>query len=247
MPDNSVSVVIPVRDEQVEALDEILHLQNEGHWLHPNKVIWNLIVVDDGSIVPFPKLPFPIRLYRHASSKGYGAALKTGILKAQTEWIVTADGDGQHRFRDIVRLVEFTQDFPEVDMVIGDRRIKERGLRFWGRKGLNWTASLFARRWISDLNSGLRIFRRKVALGYFPILSDEFSFTTGITLAMLADGYKVDWLPIRVGPRRFGETKVKLWRHGLATLKLIFWIGLALRTREIRQWLRPLFQKVHLK
>lgn len=236
MSDDTVSVVVPVRDESIASIDKTLALYREGHWLLPNRIHWRLIIVDDGS-----RIPFPGATYRHKTPQGYGAALKTGILHAHTEWILTADGDGQHRLRDMERLVEFTKDFPELDMVIGDRRVREQGIRLWGRKGLNWLATLFAGRWINDLNSGMRIFRRRIALGYLPILSDQFSFTTGITLAMIADGYKVDFLPIRVSPRQFGQTKVKLLTHGWQTLKLICWIGLALRTRWLRQWLRPLW------
>ena len=153
--------------------------------------------------------------------------------------MVTADGDGQHRWRDIQRLVEFMEEFPENAMVIGDRRLKEANPKRWlGRKVLNWLASLFAGRWIPDLNSGLRCFRREVALGYLPILCNHFSFTTTLTLSMLADGYGVDWLPIRVLERQQGQSQVHVWRDGWQTLRYILWIGLALRTRRLRAWLR---------
>ena len=111
-------------------------------------------------------------------------------------------------------------------------------MRYVGRKGLNWIASLFAWRWIPDLNSGLRIFQRSMALGYFPILCDRFSFTSSLTLSMLADCYLVDWLPIKVAPRTHGTSKVHVWRDGWLTLRTILWIGLGLRTRRIRAWLR---------
>ena len=227
------SVVIPVRDESPEAALEILTILTTEKW-HDRRE-WETIIVDDGSQTPFPGARI-----RHEVSQGYGAAIKAGLSVATGEWVITADGDGQHRFRDLLRLVEFMEEFPENAMVVGDRRLKERGLRLWGRKGLNWAASLFAGRWIPDLNSGLRIFRRQVALGYLPILCDQFSFTTTLTLSMLADGYRVDWLPIRVQPRREGQSKVAVWRDGVRTLGLIVWIGLALRTRGLRAWLRRL-------
>ena len=235
VPDRSVAVVIPVRDESADGVAEILRYYREGHWMDPERIGWQLIIVDDGSTTPFPEAT-----YRHEAPRGYGAALKTGIANTHAHWIVTMDGDGQHRVRDMVRLVEFTRDFPGVDLVIGDRRVKEAGVRLWGRRALNWLASLFACRWIADLNSGLRIFRREIAMGYFPILSDGFSFTTSLTLSMLADRYQVDWLPILVSPRSNGTTNVKLWQDGWRTVKLILWIGGALRTRTLRRWVRPL-------
>ena len=192
-----------------------------------------VVLVDDGSQVPV--LGADIRF---SPSRGYGAALKAGIDKASTDLVCTMDGDGQHTAYDVKRLEEFLCYLPQNSMVVGDRRLKERGQRYWGRKLLNWMASVFAGRFIPDLNSGLRLFKRNTAIGYFPILCDGFSFTTSLTLAMLADGYTVDWLPIKVQPRRYGQTKVRVWRDGWITLRTILWIGLALRTRTIRAWLR---------
>lgn len=149
------------------------------------------------------------------------------------------DGDGQHTLADVQRLIEFVTYFPHLAMVIGDRRLHERGLRLWGRKMLNWTATLFTGRWIPDLNSGLRIFRRDLALAYEPILCDQFSYTTSFTLSLLTDGYAVDWLPIKVAPRNHGQSKVHVLVDGWRTLKYIVVIGLALNTRTIRRWIRP--------
>ena len=219
------TVVIPVRDEDHRILVGLLYdLKQRGY---------PTILVDDGS-----KEPVNGAHIRFKTPQGYGAALKAGIDHATTDLVCTMDGDGQHSAWDVKRLEDFMVYFSKLDMVIGDRRLKDRGKRLWGRKVLNWTASVFARRWISDLNSGLRIFKRGVAVSYFPILSQGFSFTTSLTLSMLTDGYQVDWLPIKVASRKHGETKVKLWRDGWRTLKVIIWIGGALRTRKIRAWLR---------
>mgnify|MGYP001576580314 FL=1 len=230
-----ISVVIPVKDERPEAISDILTIKTTDKW-HDLRYDWEILIVDDGSRVPFPGATL-----RHERSQGYGAALKAGIRAAHGEWVVTADGDGQHRWRDIQRLVEFMEEFPENAMVIGNRRVKEPTVkRLLGRKMLNALASLFAGKWISDLNSGLRIFRKDIALGYFPILCNQFSFTTSLTLAFLADGYLVDWLPIRVLERRRGQSHVKVWSDGFRTLWYILWIGGALRTRGLRRVWRSL-------
>lgn len=220
------TVVIPVKNEDQRTLTKLLYdLDKRGY---------PVVVIDDGSETPVASadIRFP------PPGRGYGAALKAGIDKATTDLVCTMDGDGQHTATDVKRLEEFLCYFPENVMVIGDRRLKERGARLWGRKVLNWTASVFARRWVNDLNSGLRILRRNVLIGYFPILSNGFSFTTSATLACLADGLAIDWLPIKVLPRTYGTSKVCVWRDGWQTLKVILWIGLAFRTRKLRAWIR---------
>ena len=234
MSDHLISLVIPVRDEAPEVVKALLDQLTVVHF---PSYMREIIVVDDGS-----QTPCPYATLSHPTAQGYGATIKSGILHAKGELIATLDGDGQHTLHDLQRLLDFFIYFQPLDMAVGDRRIKDAGVRLWGRKCLNWTATLFAGKWIPDLNSGMRIFRRSVVLGYLPILSDQFSFTTSLTLSMLTDGYHVDFLPIKVHSRTVGVSKVSLWQDGWRTLKLIVWIGVALRTRRLRQWLRPTWQ-----
>ena len=195
-----------------------------------------LIIVDDGSETPIPEATI-----RHERNRGYGAALKTGIRAATRDYIITMDGDGQHTVSDVIRLWLYFQ-LIDVDMIVGVRKIKEVGrLRVWGRAFLNLCASILAGIWLPDLNSGLRIFKRDLALKYEPILCNTYSFTTSLTLMHLIDGYKVEWMPIEVQKRTHGKSKVKVIEHGFITLYYILKIGVALRTRGIREWKRKLF------
>ena len=95
-----------------------------------------------------------------------------------------------------------------------------------------------------DLNSGMRMFKREIAVGYEPILCDTFSFTTSLTVAMTADNYKVAWFPINVQRRYSGKSNVNLIKDGFITVFYIFWIGFALRTRRIRAWLRSMWKPI---
>src|SRR6185436_3019080 len=61
---------------------------------------------------------------------------------------------------------------------------------------------------IPDLNSGLRLFRKELARRYIRLLPDGFSFTTSITLAMFADGWRVRYLAIDYY-KRAGRSKVR--------------------------------------
>ena len=234
-----IAIVIPVKDEDPAALEALLSVATVDKW--QSKHAWETLIVDDGSVVP---VPARYRALRFETSQGYGAALKAGMLLAhQPDYIVTCDGDGQHRWQDIQRLVEFVEEFPECAMVIGNRRVVETSFkRYVGRKCLNMLASVFAWSWIPDLNSGLRIIKWEALKGYLPILCNSFSFTTSLTMAMLCDGYRIDWLPIRVLPRPSGQSHVRVLRHGWITLWYIVVIGLALRTRRLRSWVRPLWQ-----
>lgn len=223
---NTVSVVIPVHKEKVSVVENLYYdLLELGY---------EVIVVDDGSTM---KLSIPhVATFRH---RGYGGAIKEGIRRATRPYILTMDGDGEHRVDDVVKLDKTFHLITLCDMLVGCRwNKKESALRWIGRKGINFIAALWCRHFLVDLNSGMRIFRRELALGYESILCDTFSFTTSLTMCMVTDNHKVAWFPIDTNPRVYGKSHVKLFRDTLITLKYIFWIGFALRTRKMRAWLR---------
>jgi len=223
---SGLSVVIPAYNEHNGTLFDLeTKLRMHGA---------EVIIVDDGSAKPYDNS------IKHRCNRGYGQTLMTGINHASNEVILTMDGDGQHRVEDADHLYKVWQML-DVDMVIGARRLSyENKLRMWGRKSLNLIASFFTGIYMSDLNSGMRIFKKPIAQGYFPILCRGFSFTTSITMSYMCDRYKVEWFPVKVGERPYGKSHVSLVRDGWTTLYYILRIGFALRTRRIRAWLRSL-------
>jgi hypothetical protein len=90
------------------------------------------------------------------------------------------------------------------DMVIGARRVEAGSLRF-----LRTPAKTFIRKLaefltgtrIPDLNSGLRAQRRDLTLRFLPVLPTSHSWVSTITIALLANGYVVRYLPIDYYPR----------------------------------------------
>ena len=63
-------------------------------------------------------------------------------------------------------------------------------------------------RYIPDVNSGFRIFRKSDCLRYFGILSPGFSFTTGLTLAMMSDARAVAFVAVPYAAR-IGKSNVR--------------------------------------
>lgn len=221
-----LSIVIPVYKENKKIVTDLYrHLLLLG---------CEVIVVDDGATM---ELDFPYHTY--PSNRGYGYAIKHGIRQATRPLILTMDGDGEHRIEDVEKLYQVFNLITDCSMLVGTRwNKKESMLRWVGRKIINFTASCWARHYLVDLNSGMRMFKRDLAIGYSPILCDTFSFTTSLTMCMVTDNHKVAWFPIDTNPRAYGKSHVKVWRDGLITMKYVFWIGFALRTRRIRTWLR---------
>jgi glycosyltransferase involved in cell wall biosynthesis len=204
-----LSVVIPAYNEAamvgpvVNSVTECLTRAQIPH---------EVIVVDDGSVDGTAEAASRTgaRVIRHRSNRGYGASLKTGISAAQYRAICITDADGTYPVAEIPRLY---REFAAADMVVGARtgaKVAIPLLRRPAKWVLNRLANYVTATKIPDLNSGLRIFDREIARQYFNILSDQFSFTTTITMAMLCDKYAVKYVPIDYGVRT-GRSKIVAW------------------------------------
>ena len=222
------SIVVPCFNEEgaIEATVRQLHALVEP----PGG--YELLVIDDGSsdgsAAVLERLAAElegVRVIAHEVNRGYGAALKTGIRHASGELIVITDADGTYPNERIPDLVEACED---AEMAVGSRtgrNVKMSKLRALPKAFLRRHASWIAGREIPDINSGLRVFRKDVALEFLRILPNAFSFTTTITLAMLTNGYRVRFLPIDYH-ERIGRSKIQPIRDTLRFVALIVRTGM---------------------
>ncbi|MEZ5294116.1 MAG: glycosyltransferase family 2 protein [Vicinamibacterales bacterium] len=169
-----------------------------------------LVVVDDGSAdrTAAEARAAGARVVAHPVNKGYGAALKTGILGTKADCVLIIDADCTYPPEAIPRLFAH---MATADMVVGSRPLSSAGVS-WVRRPPKWflnrLASYLVGRRIPDLNSGQRIMRRSVLLHFLPLLPMGFSFTSTITMAMLANGYEVIYEPIDYAVRT-GRSKIR--------------------------------------
>lgn len=221
------SIVIPAYNEEQAiggVLERLLVVME-----HPG-VPYEIIVVDDGSqdaTVEVAEGFEGVTVLRHRENRGYGAALKTGIRHAQYDLICITDADGTYP---VERIPELVARLAEVgyDMVVG-ARVGENVSIPLVRRPAKWAigrlANFVAGESISDLNSGLRVFRREVALRLLSLLPDQFSFTVTITLAMLTNGYLVEYVPINYYAR-IGRSKIRPIQDTLNFVQLVWRIAL---------------------
>ncbi len=231
-----VSIVIPAFNEENAISAQIDKIRGvlTGH-----KIDHEIIVVDDGCQDRTAEIAgnLHVRVIKHFKNRGYGAALKTGISVAKYDTIGTIDADGTYPAEEIPNLLD---KLSQADMVVGARTGKEVHIPLV-RRPAKWVLRLLAARIagqkIPDLNSGLRAFRRDFVKQYFSILPNGFSFTTNITLAMLADDYRVVYHSIdyykRIGkskitPRNFMDFMVLIIRMAMLFKPLKIFLPLAL-------------------
>src|SRR6056297_845789 len=226
--DKELSIVIPAYNEEggivgtIEAITGVME---------PAETSYELVIVNDGSsdatgkeiqkyLSNHPDVAGRISLVEHKHNRGYGASLKTGIRAAKNEAICITDADGtcpKHRIPELFGI--FNEK--NYDMVVGKRSFKKLPTL---TKPAKWfitsLANFLVEDRIPDINSGLRIFRRSIAVEFFPIICDGFSFTTTITLVMFSNGYQVHYEPIEYFKRK-GKSKIKPFRDTINFIQLI--------------------------
>lgn len=195
-----VTVIIPVYNEE-KALGGVIDRTKEA--MEKSPYDYEIIVVDDGSTDGSYSLAMAkgVKVVQHEICEGTGAARKSGIKNAQGDIIVMIDGDGSYPEKDIPRLVKEIED---CDMVVGARNSEKGTLRLI-RSPAKWfirrLASYLAERKIPDLNSGLRAFKKDIAMRFLPLLPATHSWVSTITLLFLCNGYRIKYLPIEYRKR----------------------------------------------
>ena len=215
----AVSIVIPCYNERAGLpllLDE-LDLKLAGI-----SVEFQYVVVDDGSTDGSSELPprDKVLMVRHEVNRGYGAALKTGIRNAAHAWILIIDADGTYP---VDRIPDLVREAESCDMAVGARRgenVSHSIVRRAAKWPIHRLADYLVNRRIPDLNSGLRVFKKELAMHYIRLLPDGFSFTSTITLAMMADGWRVRYLNIDYYERE-GSSKVKPFKDAVNYFTLV--------------------------
>jgi glycosyltransferase involved in cell wall biosynthesis len=205
-----LSVVVPIYNEAASlssVLEKLVPYCRERKW--------KVILVDDGSSDATPAIlksyeeSPDMTIVHHKVNRGYGGALKTGILAADTRYVVTIDADGQHELNDMDELLRFTLE-KDADLVVGNRgRQGTSGLyRNIGKWMIRTFAALLMPVHISDLNSGFKLYQTKLVQRYLSICPDSMAFSDVITLIFIKKRHLVLEHPITIKKRATGKSTI---------------------------------------
>jgi glycosyltransferase involved in cell wall biosynthesis len=214
-----VSILVPVYNEE-GAIAATLGTIDAA--MRDSGRAYEVVVIDDGSTDGTARVlaGTGARVVRHRANRGYGAALKTGLQASGHPLVAIVDADGTYP---IARLPELLARTDEADMVVGARTGSSVHVPAM-RRPMKWVltrvANVLSGHRIPDLNSGMRVFRRELAMRFFGLFPDGFSFTSTITLASHINGYRVEYVPIDYY-RRTGASSIRPVRDTLNFFLLI--------------------------
>lgn len=222
-----LSILIPIYNEE-KNVKATIHSIREIMARH--HLDFEVIAIDDGSedrTLDRLKEIEGIKIISHRFNKGYGASLKTGLRLAKYNNICITDADGTYPNDKVPDLFNLYLE-QNLDMIVGARTgldVSYPFLRKIPKFFLSALANYISNTKIPDINSGLRIFKKDIAMKYFQLYPAGFSFTTTLTLSMLCGGYEVDFVPIDYF-KRSGKSKVKPVRDTMGFFSLLIKIAL---------------------
>jgi glycosyltransferase involved in cell wall biosynthesis len=229
------SIVLPCFNEEEHVLLEVERICRA---MDKSGISYELLAVDDGSTdqtlarLRRAEPDFPaMRVIAFPRNGGAGTVRRIGTQQARGEIVVWTDADLTYPNERIPELVAMLDAEPHVDQVVGARTREEGRLKIF-RVPAKWFVRKLAEHLVNadipDLNSGLRAFRRSVALPYLRLLPPGFSCVTTITLAFLSNEHEVRYVPIEYA-KRAGSSKFHFfsdaYRYLLQVLRMVMYFN----------------------
>lgn len=163
-----------------------------------------VLVVNDGSGEDYKWIFDKVREYaavvEYESNRGKGYALKAGIrwlaMCSEVDGFVTADGDGQHKVEDIIRVVNILER--EKTVVLGVRNLtKDTPLRSRiGNDMSKITYTLAVGRYLKDNQSGLRGFTMDMAGWLLKVGGSHYEYEMNVLVKAALKGCPIIEVPI---------------------------------------------------
>jgi glycosyltransferase involved in cell wall biosynthesis len=205
----SLSIIVPAYNEAENIPKVIPILAN-----FCSSYEFELIVVNDGSSDDSLQLLTSLQkehrfiIHHNKVNKGYGGAIKEGIKKASGEFVITVDADGQHQTEDILHLLS-KQMKSDADMVVGRRPANSSSIyRTIGKTIIKKILHVLMPIPVKDLNSGMKLYNKQLALAYLPFCPNSMAYSDVITLMFIHNRTLVVEEDIQIANRLHGKSTI---------------------------------------
>ena len=171
---------------------------------------FEIIVVDDGSldatatiVERYALMARQVRLVRHATNRGYGAAVTSGLQAAQGELIAFTDADGQFSLLDLPQLLTCLNGH---DAVIGYRYQRaDNRVRLLNAWAWNQLIRVVLGVQVRDLDCAFKLFRREV-IDQLELTSTGAAINAEIMTQCARSQFQISELPVMHYPRYHGAS-----------------------------------------
>lgn len=192
------SIVIPAFNEA----RTIEHAVQETAAVFGRLGEFEVIVVDDGSADGTREIAqrLPVCVIAHDRNQGKGAAVRTGVLAAQGEWILVMDADLSVTPDQIER---FLPALSNADILIGSRRIADAEIpepQTWRRdyagRLFNVAVRLMTNLSYRDTQCGFKIFHAKTKPLFEQMKTTGWAFDVELLVRARRAGMRIKEIPV---------------------------------------------------
>lgn len=171
---------------------------------------WEILMIDDGSsdntqeeAKKLSRKYRDVKLISHSPNRGYGAAIKSGLINSQYKYVVFTDGDRQFDFSETERFIPAIKD---ADIVIGYRKIRQDNfVRHILMNLLKLWDYIFFGFYFRDIDCGFKMFRRSAIEQLIPLRSEGAMITTEILAKAKQKKLAIKQVEVSHYPRKFGN------------------------------------------
>ena len=227
---SSLALIVPCYNESETIPYFATELRNFRTQFKQKLPDWDLsvIVVDnnstDNSIELLQALQKQTNGFNLLSCKaqGYGAALKHGFSLASADYLAFLDLDNTYPMTSLFELLN-KQKAENSDIVYGARihNASEISLiRYLGNQFYVVLLKYLFRSKLTDVCSGMRVFRSSLKNHILELKSDDLSFSIDFTATVLKNDWKISEHPIPYR-NRIGESKLSVVKDGSLFLLIV--------------------------
>lgn len=216
-----VSVIVPVFQQEETIKQDLVRLNQA---LSQSRFPYEIIAVVDGittdnSYQLIKKLVLPqLKVFGYSENNGKGYAVRYGMKQAQGDYIAFIDAGMDIDPNGISMILEHMLWY-EADIIVGSKRHPASKVSYpLSRKVLSWgyhllTRFLFGIK-VSDTQTGLKVFRRKVIETILPrMLMKKFAFDIEMLSIARRLGYdRIYEAPIELDKQRFQFSSTIKWQ-----------------------------------
>lgn len=199
-------ILIPALHPDESLTDYVRELQEEG--------FCNIIIVDDGSGEQYEQIFARLSgmgcvVLRHAINYGKGRALKNGFNEFLNRFgrnekicgIITADSDGQHLVKDVVRMDgRLAEAGGKRLLLLGVRNFKGQNVPLKSSFGNRLTGFLFRLLYgkkIQDTQTGLRGITTAALPDFLVLKGERFEYETAMLIQAVRKEIRIEEIPIQ--------------------------------------------------
>jgi cellulose synthase/poly-beta-1,6-N-acetylglucosamine synthase-like glycosyltransferase len=231
-----VSVIIPTLNESGNIADLLLRLDAA---MVQADIFYEAIIVDDHSRDGTRDIAFriaqdkylPVRVLTKQGQPGKAFSLMEGFAASRYSLLAFIDGDLQYPPES---LPEMIKKLDQADIVVGDRRVTYNGADLFraALSGIFTSVINIVFHLDTDMQSGLKVFRRKV---YDEMEGEPGKWNLDLHLIIQAihKGYKIANVPIVFAQRHAGESKVIPFAVAMELLMTVLMLKLTTTTHHI--------------